>query len=53
MGFSQTGEGNLLATVSTDNEHTINIWNWRDCRADGVDVPLATGIEGNLLATVI
>ena len=30
MGFSQTGEGNLLATVSTDNEHTINIWNWRD-----------------------
>ena len=44
MGFSQTGEGNLLATVSTDNEHTINIWNWRDCRADGVDVPLATGI---------
>ena len=44
MGFSQTGTGDLLATVSTDNEHTINIWNWRDCRVDGVDVPMATGI---------
>ena len=44
MGFSKTGTGDLLATVSTDNEHTINIWNWRDCRVDGVDVALATGI---------
>ena len=44
MGFSQTGTGDFLATVSTDNEHTINIWNWRDCRQDGVDIPLATAI---------
>ena len=26
MGFSKTGTGDLLATVSTDNEHTVNIW---------------------------
>eukprot|EP01047_Picozoa_sp_COSAG01_P010537 COSAG01_NODE_448_length_16920_cov_3570.438143_3_plen_195_part_00 len=44
MGFSKHGDNGLLATVSTDNEHTVNIWNWRDCNVDGVDVPLASGI---------
>lgn len=27
LGFNH--DGNKLATVSTDNEHTVTIWNWR------------------------
>jgi hypothetical protein len=27
--------GDLLVTVSTDNEHTVNVWKWREKGADG------------------
>ena len=36
LAFSRCGEQDLLLTVSTDNEHTVNVWEWRRREEDRV-----------------